>query len=115
MKGDLCGCKGNKQFTTGKTFMSANAWFTVFVISFFMMSFVAAIPACKVQGGASLFSDRCQQCHSLPNPAMHSAAEWPSLVEKMSNFMFIAHKRQLTEQQKREIIIYLQSHAGASK
>jgi hypothetical protein len=25
----------------------------------------------------------CVQCHNLPNPAMHEAAKWPGIVERM--------------------------------
>src|SRR5882672_8575882 len=33
--------------------------------------------------GARLVARYCIQCHNLPNPAMHSAARWPSVVERM--------------------------------
>jgi cytochrome c2 len=33
--------------------------------------------------GAGLVVRYCVQCHNLPNPAMHSAARWPSVVERM--------------------------------
>jgi len=33
--------------------------------------------------GARLVQRYCVQCHNLPNPAMHSAARWPSVVERM--------------------------------
>lgn len=33
--------------------------------------------------GARLVARYCVQCHNLPNPAMHSAARWPSVVERM--------------------------------
>ena len=33
--------------------------------------------------GAQLVARYCVQCHNLPNPAMHSAARWPSVVARM--------------------------------
>jgi hypothetical protein len=33
--------------------------------------------------GARLVIEYCVQCHNLPNPAMHQAAKWPRVVERM--------------------------------
>ena len=33
--------------------------------------------------GAQLTLGYCVQCHNLPNPAMHHAAKWPDIVERM--------------------------------
>jgi mono/diheme cytochrome c family protein len=33
--------------------------------------------------GARLTLQYCVQCHNLPNPAMHDAAKWPGVVERM--------------------------------
>ena len=33
--------------------------------------------------GAKLTMQYCVQCHNLPNPAMHHAAKWPTIVERM--------------------------------
>ena len=33
--------------------------------------------------GAQLTMQYCVQCHNLPNPAMHHAAKWPTIVERM--------------------------------
>src|SRR5882672_10711601 len=33
--------------------------------------------------GAQLVIRYCVQCHNLPNPAMHHAAKWPGIVERM--------------------------------
>jgi hypothetical protein len=33
--------------------------------------------------GAQLTLRYCVQCHNLPNPAMHHAAKWPGIVERM--------------------------------
>ncbi len=33
--------------------------------------------------GAHLLTRYCVQCHNLPNPAMHHAAKWPALLDRM--------------------------------
>src|SRR5437879_139569 len=33
--------------------------------------------------GARLLVQYCVQCHNLPNPAMHHAAKWPAIFERM--------------------------------
>ena len=33
--------------------------------------------------GAKLVVGYCVQCHNLPNPAMHHAQKWPSVVQRM--------------------------------
>jgi hypothetical protein len=33
--------------------------------------------------GAGLIRRYCVQCHNVPNPAMHHAAKWPAIVERM--------------------------------
>jgi hypothetical protein len=42
----------------------------------------AALPEPQSQG-ALLTQRYCVQCHNLPNPAMHHAAKWPAIVERM--------------------------------
>jgi cytochrome c5 len=33
--------------------------------------------------GAALVVQYCVQCHNLPSPAMHNAAKWPGIVDRM--------------------------------
>jgi hypothetical protein len=40
------------------------------------------LPAPKSRG-AHLLVQYCVQCHNLPNPAMHHAAKWPAIFERM--------------------------------
>lgn len=40
------------------------------------------IPARRSRG-ARLLVQYCVQCHNLPNPAMHHAARWPAIFERM--------------------------------
>lgn len=41
-----------------------------------------ALPA-QTSEGAKLVTEYCAQCHNLPNPAMHSAREWPGIAGRM--------------------------------
>jgi len=36
---------------------------------------------------AESFRVACGQCHALPDPQMHAAAEWPAVVERMQRNM----------------------------
>ena len=57
--------------------------------------------------GALLFKEICSQCHSLPDPKLHTAEEWRAVVERMRNNMKIMGRRVATEEEKREIVDYL--------
>ncbi len=37
--------------------------------------------------GATLLTLYCVQCHDLPTPLMHSAAEWPAIIDRMQRHM----------------------------
>lgn len=37
--------------------------------------------------GAQLLIRYCSQCHNLPGPGMHTAAQWPAVVERMDRRM----------------------------
>ena len=37
--------------------------------------------------GAALVVRYCVQCHNLPSPAMHPAAKWPAIVDRMATRM----------------------------
>jgi hypothetical protein len=37
----------------------------------------------KKSRGARLVLRYCVQCHNLPNPAMHHAAKWPAILDRM--------------------------------
>jgi cytochrome c5 len=37
--------------------------------------------------GAESFRLACEQCHALPDPRMHTAREWPAVVERMQKNM----------------------------
>ena len=73
--------------------------------------------------GAQLTVRYCVQCHNLPNPAMHNAAKWPGIVERMVLRMegrgnlgtlmsdMMAGVQAPTEEETRVLVAYLRKHA----
>ena len=73
--------------------------------------------------GAELTIRYCVQCHNLPNPAMHNAAKWSPIVERMVLRMegrgnlgplmsdMMAGVKAPTAEEKRTLIAYLRKHA----
>jgi hypothetical protein len=73
--------------------------------------------------GAQLVIGYCVQCHNLPNPAMHHAAKWPGVVERMVLRMegkgnlgvlmaqMMAGVKAPSGEETREIVAYLQRNA----
>ena len=43
-------------------------------------------PALKT-GAGQMFGIACSQCHALPDPRLHTAREWPDVVERMKRHM----------------------------
>jgi hypothetical protein len=81
-----------------------------------------ALPEPK-SAGARLTVRYCVQCHNLANPAMHHAAKWPAIVERMVERMegrgnmgvlmaeMMAGVRAPSADEKAAIVAYLQKHA----
>jgi len=61
--------------------------------------------------GAILFKAMCSQCHTSPDPTLHTAAEWQRTVERMQKNMQTMGKKVVTDQEKKEIIAYLSDYA----
>ena len=61
--------------------------------------------------GLALFQKTCSQCHALPDPGLHTADEWPGVVERMQKNMEIMGKPVITDQEGDEIAGYLSQHA----
>jgi hypothetical protein len=84
----------------------------------------AAVPQ-RGSPGARLLLRYCVQCHNLPNPAMHHAAKWPSIVERMVLRMrgrgnmgtlmadMMAGVKAPTNDEQRQLLAYLQKNAQA--
>ncbi len=60
---------------------------------------------------AVTFQNVCSQCHGLPDPALHTAEEWPTVVERMRGNMRTMGKRVITEEEKEDIVSYLTRNA----
>ncbi|MDH4093203.1 MAG: hypothetical protein OEV81_00275 [Betaproteobacteria bacterium] len=72
--------------------------------------------------GARLTMQYCVQCHNLPNPAMHHAAKWPTIVERMvyrmegkgnyGTLMFemMAGVKAPSTEEAQTLVAYLQKH-----
>jgi cytochrome c5 len=60
---------------------------------------------------AALFQQACSRCHALPDPKLHTAAEWPGVVERMRKNMEIMGKPVMTDQEREGIVGYLNQHA----
>jgi cytochrome c2 len=77
----------------------------------------------RASRGAKLVVRYCVQCHHLPNPAMHHAAKWPAVVERMVLRMegkgnlgrvmagMMAGVEAPREEEKAAIVAYLRRHA----
>jgi cytochrome c2 len=65
--------------------------------------------------GAKALSQYCTQCHALPSPAMHGAADWPSVARRMwvrIDMMAGALGVETpSTAQRAELLAYLQKHA----
>jgi hypothetical protein len=75
--------------------------------------------------GAALALRYCVQCHNVPNPAMHHAAKWPAIVERMVLRMegrgnmgelmadMMAGVKAPTPEETGTLVAYLKKHAQA--
>ena len=64
--------------------------------------------------GASLFSSKCSRCHALPDPAQHTASEWPAVVSRMRQHLIQYKMNDLTDEQAKAINGYLGKNAAAA-
>jgi len=58
--------------------------------------------------GLSQFTQTCSQCHALPDPRLHTASEWPGVVERMRANMKSMGKPEITDQERDAIVGYLE-------
>lgn len=67
--------------------------------------------------GAKLVTTYCTQCHAAPSPALHTAAEWSAVTERMSSNMKSLNQggpnavKLLNDTERKAILSYLQKHA----
>ena len=60
--------------------------------------------------GLALFQKACSQCHALPDPGLHTADEWPGVVERMQKNMEIMGKPVITDEERDKIAGYLNQY-----
>lgn len=59
--------------------------------------------------GRESFELVCSRCHSLPDPRVHSPADWPAVFSRMQQNMERMKVAPLTRAQTSDILLYLQS------
>lgn len=73
-----------------------------------------AVPA-PDSPGAALFQQTCAQCHALPEPKQHTALEWTAVVKRMRENMKNMGRREITDQEARDITAYLERHSSENE
>ncbi|MGA7802431.1 MAG: hypothetical protein WCC36_16660 [Gammaproteobacteria bacterium] len=70
-------------------------------------------PAPDLQSPAGrIYSQTCAQCHALPSPVQHTAAQWPGVVQRMERFMQSSGRPVPSSKTLETIIVYLKDHAA---
>ena len=59
--------------------------------------------------GRESFQLVCSRCHALPDPRVHSPADWPAVFSRMQQNMERMNVAPLTRSQTTDILLYLQS------
>jgi cytochrome c5 len=59
--------------------------------------------------GRETFELVCSRCHALPDPRVHSPADWPAVFSRMQQNMERMKVAPLTRSQTADILLYLQS------
>lgn len=60
---------------------------------------------------AALFVTICSQCHALPDPSQHTAAEWGTTLPRMEGHMAQMKKRALNEDERSTLLAFLSGQA----
>jgi hypothetical protein len=71
--------------------------------------------------GAALLNQYCTQCHNLPGPDRHTAADWREVTSKMFMLMDVSHQfgglmgkvEILPKAQQETVLTYLEHHASS--
>lgn len=59
-----------------------------------------------------LFAQTCSQCHALPDPRQHTAAQWPSVVARMELHMKQSNMPLPGEPEIKDIDAFLEQHTS---
>jgi cytochrome c5 len=62
--------------------------------------------------GRESFELVCSRCHALPDPRVHSPADWPAVFSRMQQNMERMKLAPLTRSQTTDILLYLQATGG---
>jgi cytochrome c5 len=62
--------------------------------------------------GERSFGRVCSQCHTLPNPKLHTASDWPRIVERMRENMFRMLKPVPDDVTTQAIVAFLSANAS---
>jgi hypothetical protein len=60
-------------------------------------------------------SHRCGVCHSTPDPALHTATEWPKIVARMAGTIDAAGLLPLREHDREAVLRVLEEHAASQR
>jgi hypothetical protein len=59
---------------------------------------------------AILFSARCTQCHALPDPTLHTAQEWPGVIDRMRQHVVEFKRVPISDAEKERLVSFLSKH-----
>ena len=69
----------------------------------------ATLPA---GAGREAFAEICSRCHALPDPRVHSSADWPTVFARMEQNMARMQVPPPTREQTSDLLLYLQTVAS---
>jgi cytochrome c5 len=69
----------------------------------------ASLPAGR---GREAFAEVCSRCHALPDPRVHSSADWPTVFARMEQNMIRMQVPPPTREQTSDLLLYLQTVAS---
>lgn len=72
---------------------------------------LGALRGDTLSAGFETLRRRCAGCHAVPDPRLHTAEEWPSVVARMRVYADSAGLLPLTAEQRELITDFLRSHA----
>jgi hypothetical protein len=64
---------------------------------------------------AQRFQEKCTGCHNAPQPSVHTARMWPSVLQRMQMRMKAKGVQPLNKTELGEILDYLQRHAAQTE
>ena len=62
--------------------------------------------------GREAFAEICSRCHALPDPRVHSSADWPTVFARMEQNMTRMQVPPPTREQTSDLLLYLQAVAS---